>query len=95
VRAESRLDVRREVGITFGSYFATTPAEALVFKDKLSRSEGYRSSLQNGPKTKVLVQAESRFSARGEVGRDDADQERSQNRPAAIRRLSLDRPILT
>ena len=38
---------------------------------------------------KVLVRAESRFSVRREVGRDDADQERSQNRPAAIQRLSL------
>jgi hypothetical protein len=30
---------------------------------------------------------------RREVGRDDADQERSQNRSAAIQRLSLNRPL--
>jgi hypothetical protein len=35
------------------------------------------------------VSVESRFGVRQEVGRDDADQERSQNRPATIQRLSL------
>jgi hypothetical protein len=37
------------------------------------------------------VRAESRLDVRREVGRDDADQERSQNRLAAIQRLSLNR----
>ena len=68
-----------------------TSGEAVILHDKLSRSEGYRSWLQNGPKTRFSVSAESRLGVRQEVGRDDADQERSQNRLAAIQRLSLNR----
>src|SRR5258708_16887530 len=68
-------------------------AEALVLNDKLSRSVGYRSWLQNGPKLHILVRAEGRFGLRWKVGRHDADQERSQKRSHAIQRLSLDRPF--
>src|ERR1039457_2042592 len=85
-----RVPCRRLAG--FGHHnlwiiFGKTSGEALVSNDKLSRSEGYRSWLQNGPETRVSVSAESRSGARQVIGRDDADQERSQNRLAAIQRL--------
>src|SRR6266487_3634238 len=63
-------------------------AEAVVLNDKLSRSGGYRSVPENGPKSTVSLRTESGFGVRREVGRDDADQERSQNWTATIRRLS-------
>src|SRR6266496_1001583 len=65
-----------------------TPAEAVVLNDKLSRSGGYRSVAENGPQSKVSLRTESGFGVRREVGRDDADQERSENWTATIRRLS-------
>src|SRR6266496_267327 len=53
--------------------------------DATSRASN-RTSWQ--PKSKVSLRTESGFGVRREVGRDDADQERSQNWTATIRRLS-------
>jgi hypothetical protein len=75
-----------------GAKIVKSSGEAVILNDKLSRSVGYRSWLRNGPKTRVSVSAESRLGVRRELGREDADQERSQNWLAAIQRLSLDRP---